>query len=186
MPTPHDEFPPPPDPDQLMVIRELPGFSPQIGRLVSWMHYVRGTTVETVQGLSVGEIDHLVHPRANSIAMLLAHMAALEKVFHSYTFENTAPSRSFMAEWGAALNLGDRGRAELRGRPLEHYLERLAAVRATTLGELARRDDAWFARVGPWDDRSVANNAFAWHHVVEDEIHHRGQIRSILALLRSR
>lgn len=180
-----DRTPAPPDPAQLMVIRELPGYSPQIGRLVCWMHYIRQTTLDAVRGLNVDELDHLIHPHANSIAMLLAHMAALEKVFHIYTFKGRTPSAGFMAEWGTALNLGDRARAEIKGRPLDHYLGRLGEVRESTLAELARRDDAWFARVGPWDATSVANNAFAWHHVVEDEIHHRGQIRQILGMARS-
>ena len=61
-------------------------------------------------------------------------------------------------------------------------MERLARVRARTLEELTRRDDAWLFEESPWWDGHVANNYFKWFHVFEDELNHRGQIR----LLRKR
>jgi hypothetical protein len=86
-----------------------------------------------------------------------------------------------MAAWQAALTLGDEGRATLRGRPLEHYVRELADARQVTLEQLATRDDAWLARAVP---AAAAMNAhFAWFHVAEDEINHRGQIRWLRARL---
>jgi len=58
------------------------------------------------------------------------------------------------------------------------------AVRQLTLESLAARDDAW-------SERSVTpapkiNVHWAWFHVAEDEINHRGQIRWLRARLPGR
>ena len=37
----------------LWLIADLPGFTPQIGRLVSMMNYVRSTTLSDIAGLVV-------------------------------------------------------------------------------------------------------------------------------------
>jgi uncharacterized damage-inducible protein DinB len=176
---------PRPEAANLMVLRPQPGYTPQIGRLVAWMNYVRQSTLDSVRDLTIGQLDHLVDAQSNSVAMLLAHMAALENVFQWYTFENAPPPASFLTAWGAALNLGDRGRSEIKERPVSHYIKMLGEVRESTLSELARRDDDWFDRKGPWMGGAEANNAFKWFHVVEDEIHHRGQIRFILSRMRT-
>ena len=57
-------------------------------------------------------------------------------------------------------------------------------MRDDTLKGLASRDDPWLdlsLRVAP-----VLNVHWAWFHVVEDEINHRGQIRWLRARLPSR
>jgi hypothetical protein len=69
----------------------------------------------------------------------------------------------------------------LRGKPLQAYLDDLAQVREMTLAELARRDDEWLERPLPAAPRLNAH--WAWFHVAEDEINHRGQIRWLRARL---
>ena len=80
------------------------------------------------------------------------------------------------AKWGAALDLGEAARREIKERPLEHYSRLLEEVRAQTLSEFARRNDDWLYEQSPWGP-GVANNYFMWFHVFEDELSHRGQIR---------
>ena len=63
--------------DQTLLIAETPGFTPQIGRLVSMMHYVRSTTLAAVAGLGIEELDYLHDPQSNSIGALLLHIAAI-------------------------------------------------------------------------------------------------------------
>ena len=75
--------------------------------------------------------------------------------------------------------LGARARRDIRGRPLAAYLDDLEEVRAQTLRELARRDDAWLEVTVPFWGGLPANNYFMWFHVLEDEINHRGQMRII-------
>jgi len=82
-----------------------------------------------------------------------------------------------MWEWGAGLDLGATARREIRGHDLNYYRSRLEEVRAKTLAELGRRDDAWLERQSPFWEGLPANNYFKWFHVFEDELNHRGQIR---------
>lgn len=143
--------------------------------------YVRSTTLFAVAGLTEAQLDHLYDPQSNSIGALLAHMVAVERAYQVMTFEERPLSPDEDAAWSTALKLGDEGRRALRGQPLEYYLGELRVVRQTTLDRLAARDDAWL-------DRSVTpapkmNMHWAWFHVAEDEVNHRGQIRWLRARL---
>jgi hypothetical protein len=121
----------------LWLIAEMPGFAPQIGRLVSMMNYVRSTTLSDVAGLDEEE----------------------------------------QQRWGAALDLGESARREIRGHELEYYVSRLERVREKTLRELGLRADQWLEeRTSAASGREV-NNYFKWFHVMGHEINHRGQIR---------
>ena len=163
------------------VIGDVRGLSPQIARLVSMMRYVRETTLDAVEGLSVEQLDDLHDAESNSIGGLLAHVAAVEEWYQSATLFGRELQPEDMGEWGAALDLGERARREIRGRPLDDYLARLADVRARTLAELAARDDAWLEETAPFWGGRPANNHFKWFHVFEDELNHRGQIRWLRA-----
>jgi len=143
--------------------------------------YARATTVNAVDGLTLEQLDHLHDAQSNSIGALLAHIAAVEQSYQVMTFEDRALSPRENAEWAAALKLGADGRRALRGYALDHYLAQLESVRQRTLEALAGRDDAWLER-----SVSVApkiNVHWAWFHVAEDEINHRGQIRWLRARL---
>ena len=162
-------------------IEPIAGYTPTVGRLVGMLSYARSTTLAAVEGLTLGELDHLRDAESNSIGALLAHMAVVERSYQVLTFEGRLLSLEEQGRWSTALKLGAEGRRELRGRPLAHYLEELAAARRGTLEALAGRDDDWLERpVGP----ALAINAhWAWFHVAEDEINHRGQIRWLRARL---
>jgi hypothetical protein len=54
----------------LYLIGDVPGFTPQISRLVSMMNYARHTTLSAVAGLGVDELDYLHDPESNSIGAL--------------------------------------------------------------------------------------------------------------------
>jgi uncharacterized damage-inducible protein DinB len=115
--------------------------------------------------------------KANSIGALLAHIAAIEMAYQRSTFEQRRLLPAEQAQWGAALELGEHGRREIRGQDLNYYLSMLDEVRADTLRELAARDDAWLYETTPFWGGQPANNYFKWFHVLEDEVNHRGQIR---------
>lgn len=149
--------------------------------LVGMLTHARDTTMAAVSGLSVAQLDYLHDDTSNSIGALLAHFAAVERGYQLLTFSDRTPDDEEMAGWQAALTLGDLGRGTLRGQPLEHYVAELADARRVTLEQLATRDDAWLAR--PVPAAAAMNAHFAWFHVVEDEINHRGQIRWLRARL---
>lgn len=156
-------------------IESLPGYAPNIGRLVGILNYARQTTLAAVEGLSIAELDHLHDDSSNSIGALLAHMAVVERAYHWLTFEERAPSAQEQAALEPALTLGAEGRRLLRGKPLEHYVHELDEARRVTLAGLAARDDAWLEP--PLRAAPAMNAHWAWFHVAEDEINHRGQIR---------
>jgi uncharacterized damage-inducible protein DinB len=162
-------------------IEPIAGYAPTIGRLVGMLTYARSTTLAAVEGLTTAELDHLHDAESNSIGALLAHMAAVEWSYQVLTIEERLLSAQENERWSPALKLGESGRRLLRGEPLEHYLDELALIRRVTLDALAVRDEAWL-------ERSVAqapkiNAHWAWFHVAEEEINHRGQIRFLRARL---
>jgi uncharacterized damage-inducible protein DinB len=161
----------------LYLIGDIPGFTPQIGRLVSMMNYARHTTLSAVAGLGVGELDYLHDPESNSIGALLSHIAAAEVGYQAATFHVRDLNGEERQEWGAALDLGERARREIRGRELDYYLSRLEQVRATTLAELGRREDQWLEEQTSFGSGQRVNNYFKWFHVLGHELNHRGQIR---------
>jgi uncharacterized damage-inducible protein DinB len=137
--------------------------------------YARRTLLAAVEGLSRDELDHLHDARSNTIGALLAHAAAVERWYQVLTFEEREPSASEAAAWSPALDLGEQGRREIRGRELESYVDELTRTRQITLAALAGRDDAWLE--DPLAAAPELNAHWAWFHVAEDEISHRGQIR---------
>jgi uncharacterized damage-inducible protein DinB len=164
-------------------LEPLPGYAPTIGRLVGILLYARHTTLAAVDGLSTAELDHLQDESSNSIGALLAHIAVVERAYHQLTFEERAPSVPEQAAWEPALTLGAEGRRLLRGKPLEHYVHELGEARRLTLAGLAARDDEWLER--PLRAAPAMNAHWAWFHVAEDEINHRGQMRWLRARLGS-
>ncbi len=165
-------------------ILPLPGYTPTIGRLVAMLSYARQTTLQAVEGLTREQLDHLHDERSNSIGALLAHVAAVERGYQLVTFEEREPTAAENDAWSAALKLGDKGRREIRGRELQFYVDELRRTREATLAALATRDDAWLEaplRIAP-----ALNAHWAWFHVAEDEINHRGQIRWLRARLPSK
>lgn len=158
--------------------------SPQMNGLIGMLRYARKTTLDTVEGLSVEDLDHLHDPESNSIACLLAHIAAIEAWYQANTFDLREWTPDEVTRWQVAAELGPRARGHIRGKPLEFYLEQMKEVRDRTKRELRRRNDDWLAESGPFFGHT-ANNYWKWFHVCEDEINHRGQIRWLRKRLNS-
>ncbi len=155
------------------------GFTPQIARLLGMMDYARETTLQTVQGLTPDELDLLPDPDGNSIGMLLEHLVAVEMFYYAFTFYGNEDWDGILTErWLPGGDLGTLGREKIRGNRLSYYLENLRVTREKTLAEFAKRDDTWLEEAIPfWG--TTGNRYFAWFHVFEDEINHRGQMRLI-------
>jgi uncharacterized damage-inducible protein DinB len=157
-----------------LVIEPIPGYSPGIGRVVSMLTYARKGLLHAVDGLTRDDLDHLHDSQSNSIGALLAHATAVERWYQIVSFDERKPTSADEAPLLAALDLGDPGRRELRGRELVGYLDDLSEARRDTLAALALRDDDWLER--PLKAMPEMNAHWAWFHVAEDEISHRGQI----------
>lgn len=165
--------------DQLYLITDLPGFTPQVSRLLSMMNYARHTTITAINELNTEQLDFLLDEQSNSIGALLLHFAAVEYAYQVETFEGRELNEEELSEWGAALELGEKCRTSIQGNNLSFYVERLNEVRNRTFDLFKAVDDEWLYKEEPFWFNKPANNYFKWFHVFEDEINHRGQIRLI-------
>ena len=168
------------------VLGPLPGYSPQIGTFVSqltWMREENGI-LRATDKLTQADLDYLFDKNANSIGALMLHLAATEVYYGMNTFDGMAWdswSADIKKKWDPAMDLGDAGRATIKGHERQYYVDILHEVREKTLAEFRKKDDAWFlaAEKGPW---GTMNNLCKWFHVCEHEAHHTGQV----AMLRKR
>lgn len=158
----------------------IEGYTLHISRLLHMMHYARQTTLYASRELSQEELDTRIHPEGNSVAMLLAHMAAVETYYQNLTFFGIEGNWDLPAE-----RLGKTAQDIIKGEPLEHYVDNLNSARKKTLLEFAKRDDDWLQETTPWWDDEPGNNYFKWFHVFEDEINHRGQIALLKRYIKS-
>lgn len=132
------------------------------------LNYVRFTTLSAVAGLGVDELDYL-HAQSNSIGALLSHIAAAEVGYQAATFYERGLSEEARQAWGAAVDLGESARREIRGHALDYYVSRLEQVRSKTLVELGRRNDQWLEDATSTRSGQEVNNHFKWFHVCGHE-----------------
>src|SRR5436305_10156876 len=69
------------------VLGPMPGYSPQIGTLVSEMTWMRNAVLRSVKGMTQEELDFLLDQKANRIGALLLHLAATEKLYQLNTLD---------------------------------------------------------------------------------------------------
>ena len=165
---------------ELNVIGPKPGYSPQIGTLVSMMTWMRDAALRSVKGMSQKDLDFLIDGNANSIGALLMHLAATDRIYQINTFENNPLKElpaSYKEKWAAAMELGDAARKSIKGHDLDYYLNLLSETREQTLAEFRKRDDAWLMTVDKTWGWGPTNNYCKWFHVCEHESNHNGQIK---------
>ena len=172
--------------DSYTIVGPKPGYSPQIGTLVSMMAWVRPAVTSPVKGITQPNLDHLFDANANSIGALLLHLAATETFYQLHTFDGRKwgdwPD-AVKQKWEAASELGDLGRTTIKGHELDYYLQALQETRAKTLAEFKKRDDAWLMAIDQNWYWGPTNNYCKWFHVCEHESHHAGQIDMLLKRL---
>jgi hypothetical protein len=171
------------DLDTLYLIDQKDDLGLEFSKLVSMMNYTRYTTIEAVKTLTIEELDFLYDEEANSIGMLLAHLAAVEKAYQIITFENRDLTEEELSILLPGLDLGSLGREQIKGNSIDFYLDQLAATRKTTIETFKTLPDEWLYVQTPFWWNRPANNFFKWFHVFEDELSHRGQIRLIKKML---
>jgi uncharacterized damage-inducible protein DinB len=165
----------------LLVIGPKPGYTPQVGTLVSMLTYIQSAVTDSVKGLTMADLDHLFDANANTIGALLLHLAATETYYGMNTFENKkwdSWSDDVKKKWDPAMNLGDAGRKAIKGHDLDYYLNILHETREHSLAEFRKRDDQWLVSTDTeqFDSSDKINIYWKWFHVCEHESHHTGQI----------
>ena len=170
--------------DDLHLVGPKQGYTPHIGTMVSMMNWMRSTVMRSVRDLSMEDLDYLFDEDANTIGAMLLHLAATEKYYQINTFEGRSDyNAEERATWGAAMNLGDAGRAEIKGNDLKYYEDILRDVRDKTKSELKKRDDAWLMEEERFFGGQPTNNYCKWWHVAEHESNHNGQIKWLVSRL---
>jgi uncharacterized damage-inducible protein DinB len=171
--------------DGLNVIGPKPGYSPQVGTLVSMLTWMQNAPLQAARGLKQAELDFLFDGHANTIGALLLHLAASEVYYQMNTFDGLewgSWPKTVSDKWDAAMDLGKAGRDTIKGHDLDYYVKAMRDTREKSLAEFRKRDDAWLLSVDktwPW---GPTNNYCKWFHVCEHQSHHAGQI----SFLRSR
>ncbi len=159
------------------IIKPVKGYSTQIGTTVSMLEDLKRRVTNSVRNLTLEETDFLLDEESNRIGAMILHLAATEKYYQVYTFENRGYNGEEKKQWDVALNLGEQARNVLKDRPISDYLAIWDEVREKTLALLKTKDDKWFkSKV----KGSSMNNHWAWYHVMEHQANHMGQIRLII------
>ncbi|PCI02826.1 MAG: hypothetical protein COB81_04780 [Flavobacteriaceae bacterium] len=159
------------------IIKAPKGYSTQIGNIVSMLEDFKGRVTNSVSNLTLKETDFLLDDDANRIGAMILHLAATEKYYQVYTFENRGLNKVERAKWDIAQNLGANARKQIKDKPISYYLDIWDKVREETLRLLKTKDDHWFASKVP---SNSMNNHWAWYHVMEHQANHMGQIRLII------
>ncbi|WP_459501199.1 DinB family protein [Bacillus sp. C1] len=159
-------------------IRSVEDYTPNIGGLVSMLEHTRAVTLQEIKDLTVNHLDFILVDDGNSIGALLKHIAAIEKVHQLISFQNRDFTKEELENWSDALFLGEAGR-EINRNEVQYYVQLLHTVREESLQYLKEKDDDWLLSEGQWGNGVIYNQYYLWFHVLEDEISHRGQIRTI-------
>lgn len=159
-------------------IQPLPGYSDQIGVTVGMLEDLKGRVTNSAKDLTMEELDFLPGEDANRIGALIMHLAATERYYQVYTFENRQFNEEEASIWDVSLKLGENARAEIKENNISYYLHHWDQVRRKTLELLKTKDDTWFnATVAG----TTMNNHWSWYHVMEHQANHMGQIRLIMS-----
>jgi uncharacterized damage-inducible protein DinB len=168
--------------DDLYLLGPMEGYSPHVGALLSSMNMMREWVVYQVKDLTINQLDFQIDEQSNSIGAMLWHLAATEKYYQLNTFDKIPWGKwsyEIKQEWDLPMGLGGKGRDEIKGNPIEFYLDKLKAVRAVTKEEFAKRDDDWLFESEPFFQQQPTNNYAKWFHVCEHESNHNGQIKFV-------
>lgn len=164
------------------IIEPREGYTPQIGVLVSMLDDLKKRVTYNVKNLTQEETDFLMDEDANRMGAIILHLAATEKYYQVFTFENRGFSpEERKAGFEKALELGKPARKEFKDKPIDYYLQIWDEVRKETLELLKTKDDEWLNAMTKND--SEMNNHWAWYHVMEHQANHMGQIALIVKRL---
>ncbi|MEP1033034.1 DinB family protein [Ekhidna sp.] len=158
-------------------IKNIEGYTPQMGALISMLDDLKARVTYHAKGLDQAGTDFLLDAEANRIGALILHLAATEVYYQKTTFYDEKLDEETDAEWLTALNLGDKAREELRGKPISYYLDKWDEVRAKTKEVLKTKDDSWLTEIREIPNFDAEYNYYwAWYHVMEHQANHMGQI----------
>lgn len=160
------------------------GYPPRIGRYLTQMEDVRRQVKKYVEGLTAEQLSWHPNEKAESIATVLLHIAAVEC---SWIGEDIM-RRPMDAEWKIAFPIRF-GMPQITGQPLDYYMKTLDVVRDQTKADLKTLEDEDLDRLimplDPGDPDNTSQFSLEWilYHVIDHEAHHKGQIAVMKRLI---
>ena len=137
-------------PEKLFLVTDIPGYTPNISRLICMMNYARQVTLQSVKGLTVEELDYLHDKESNSIGALLLHIASTDFFFQKLSFEERELTEEEDKKWEAASYLGNAGREKIKGNDLKYYIDILNDERSRIYELLKNKDEDWLEKRVPY------------------------------------
>ena len=153
-------------------LKPTEGYAHDIGIMVTMLEDLKGRITEQVKGLNQSQTDFEFDEKANSIGALVMHLVATEAYYQIETLQGRQLTEAENKRLGIGGRLNELSKAELKEKPISHYLKLWNEVREKTLSGLKTKDDVWFAS----DIDEGVNNHWVWFHVMEHQANHMGQI----------
>lgn len=144
--------------------------------LLAHLDYQRKRTLGVVSGLTVAQLDYRFLPQANSIGMILRHVACLWSKIGAKVFENRGYTNEEMRHWAGAV--GGLPLQPREGNDLQFYLGLLEQEYRVFCGKLADQTDVWINEPSPLIPQ-FKSRYYCLFHICEDECSHVGQIKLI-------
>ena len=164
----------------------LAGYEPEEGRWLWAMQDTREQTLNSLEGLSMTDLDAMPPGADNTIGVLLYHIALIEA---DWLYVEALDNRPVPPEVEALFPLAHRDEqcrlSAMRGLPLEDHLRRLATVRARLLEEFKGMTAEDFRRPRHFPGQYDVTPEWVLHHLIQHETEHRGHIQTLRGLLGS-
>jgi uncharacterized damage-inducible protein DinB len=175
------------EPKERLAVDGVPGYEPEIGRMVWMLEDTRQLTKAGLVGLADDQLDwtpaSAANSESNSIGALLYHIAAIEA---DWLYVEVLEAKVFPPE---LTNLfpddirDDEGHlAVAHGGGLEAHLLRLDAVRDRLLAAFRGMSLTEFRRERNLPHYTVTPE-WVLHHLIQHEVEHRGEIGMLRILM---
>lgn len=151
------------------------------GWMISMLQYTRANTIKLVTPLTDIELDTCLPNHNNSIGSLLLHIAAMERNTQCITCLGRDMNSAERKRWKHSM-AGNMDVIIYRNKTAGWYTGLLRRARTRSLAMLKGKNAAWLKQfTRPYKNTS---NGFLWFHLMEDELCHQGQIKSMIRHLK--
>lgn len=161
------------------------GYSTIIGTIVAQLMMTKQVINFKISDLSINELDFEMPGHSNTIGTLLKHMTAIEYQNSILLFEKRELNDHEKKEWQGSLP-GNLDYGFTRGYSIVDYQNKWNEIRGILLNHLLKIDDDWLFQYPQDTLQFYGNNYYILFHIIEDQLCHYGQIKSILNLLPNR
>lgn len=154
-----------------------------ISYLLGILEDVRFVTLSRVKDLSIEELHWQYKKDWNSIGAILAHIISCENIFRIKYLENRELTTEEIDKYTPGLKMGKFLPLLITEQLIEDYIFQMRNSRAKFINQIEKinKIDFCMKREGKNPDTGF-NLAWIFHHLAEDEVHHRGQISIIRKL----